>query len=210
MIVVCGGIKGGTGKTTLATNLAVLRSSKKKVLLVDADEQQSAADWAEIRQTVDFVKQFTTVILAGKNVDKQLSRLKEDYDDIIIDVGGRETTSLRSALMIADAFLIPFKPRSMDIWTISKVKALIADYEVANKKLKSYFVINQADPRGADNKDAFEVLSECKTIHSIPHFIGNRKCFCNAASEGLGITELKKQDTVANKELIKLHDVIYG
>jgi chromosome partitioning protein len=209
MIVVCGGIKGGTGKTTLATNLAVLRaSSGKKVLLVDSDEQKSATDWSEIRQKSDVV-QFTTVCLFGENIDRQLYRLKKDYDDIVVDVGGRDTTSQRSALMIADVFLVPFKPRSLDVWTTGKLKAMISEIEIANKKLKSYCLINQADPRGADNKDALKALSDTKRI-CIPHFIGSRKCFCNAASEGLGISEMKKPDKIAIQELKYLHDIIYG
>lgn len=50
MIVVCGGIKGGGGKTTLATNLAVMRSlAGYDILLVDADEQDSASDFTVLR-----------------------------------------------------------------------------------------------------------------------------------------------------------------
>lgn len=46
MIVVCGGIKGGSGKTTLATNLAVIRAAAgHDVLLVDADDQETASDF---------------------------------------------------------------------------------------------------------------------------------------------------------------------
>ena len=53
MIVVCGGIKGGGGKTTIATNLAVMRSQAgKDVLSVDADEQDSASDFALVRNEV--------------------------------------------------------------------------------------------------------------------------------------------------------------
>ena len=50
MIVVVGGIKGGSGKTTVATNLAVLRASGgHDVLLVDADDQETASDFTILR-----------------------------------------------------------------------------------------------------------------------------------------------------------------
>ena len=52
MITVIGGIKGGSGKTTLATNLSVMRSAHTKVLLVDADEQKSASDWSQQRDHI--------------------------------------------------------------------------------------------------------------------------------------------------------------
>lgn len=51
MILVCGGIKGGSGKTTMATNLAAMRAGAgKDVLLVDADEQESATIFTAIRK----------------------------------------------------------------------------------------------------------------------------------------------------------------
>ncbi len=46
MIIVIGGIKGGSGKTTVATNLAVMRSGKgNDVLLIDADDQETSTDF---------------------------------------------------------------------------------------------------------------------------------------------------------------------
>ena len=46
MIILFGGEKGGTGKTTLAVNLAAMRArAGYDVLLVDADRQESAAAW---------------------------------------------------------------------------------------------------------------------------------------------------------------------
>ena len=50
MIVVCGGIKGGSGKTTVAINLAVIRAlDGYDVLLVDADDQETATDFTRQR-----------------------------------------------------------------------------------------------------------------------------------------------------------------
>jgi chromosome partitioning protein len=210
MIVVVGGIKGGSGKTTLATNLAVLRSMEgSKVLLVDADEQLSASDWAQQRDELGVETSWSTIQLAGKSIHAQLSRMGADYDDVIIDVGGRDTTSQRSALAIADMFLIPFKPRSLDIWTIGPVKKMISEIKAINPALVCLAVINQADARGADNEDASEVLRECPDIECLPMSIGHRKAFGNAAAEGLGVVELEKQDKKANEEIRRLYEHLF-
>lgn len=211
MIIVIGGIKGGTGKTTIATNLAVLRSaSGKKVLLVDADEQKSTTVWVNQRDGLNIETNWTTINLGGKALRSQLEKMKNDYDDIIIDVGGRETTSLRAAISIADICLIPFKPRSLDIWTLGDVKSLINEMRPANPKLQSFAVINQADAKGSDNEDTISILQECEEIKCIQITIGSRKSFANASSDGLGISELKTADKKAVQEMTDLYDFIYN
>lgn len=211
MIVVVGGIKGGTGKTTIATNLAVLRSATgKKVLLVDADEQKSTSVWANQRDVLNINTSWVTIPLGGKALKSQLLKMKEDYDDIIIDVGGRETTSLRAAISIADIFLIPFKPRSLDIWTLGDVKALIAEMKPANPNLKCFAMINQADSKGADNEGTISILKECEEIKCIESSLGLRKAFANASGDGLGVSEMKVLDKKAIQEIQELYDFIYN
>ena len=211
MIVVVGGIKGGSGKTTLATNLTVMRSLEgKKVLLVDADEQRSASDWAQQREDEGVETSWATVELSGKAVNAQLKKMSADYDDVIIDVGGRDTTSQRSALVIADVFIVPFKPRSLDIWTIGPLKKMISEIKAINPNLICLAVINQGDSRGEDNDAAVEVLKECQDIQCAPVCIGQRKSFSNAAADGLGVVELKTQDKKANHEIRSLYECIFS
>lgn len=210
MIVVVGGVKGGSGKTTIATNLAVIRSaSGKKVLLVDADEQRSTSIWANQRDVLGLETNWSTIQLAGKAIYTQINRMKSDYDDIIIDVGGRETNSQRAAIAVADVYLVPFKPRSLDIWTLGDVKGIISEMLQANPKLKSYAVINQGDSKGADNEGTFAILQECEDIKCIDITIGSRKAFANAASEGLGVIEMKILDKKAIHEIQSLYEFIY-
>ncbi len=211
MIVVVGGIKGGSGKTTIATNLAVIRAKdNKKVLLVDADEQKSASDWAQQRTTLEIEDLLTTVQLSGRGVAFQVDKMGADYDDIIIDVGGRDTTSQRSALSIADLFLIPFKPRSLDIWTLGSVKSIVSEIKAGNPALVCMALINQADARGSDNDDAVEVLKENSEILCFHGSLGYRKSFANAASEGMGVVELKEQDKKATQEMMALYNHLYN
>lgn len=210
MITVVGGIKGGSGKTTLATNLCVIRSEQsKKILLVDADEQKSASDWASQRHALGIETNWVTIQLAGKAIHTELRKMIGDYDDVIIDVGGRDTTSQRSALAIADICILPFKPKSFDMWTLGKVKTMITEIKAVNPDLKVYAVINQADSRGSDNKDSLDMIKEIEDFICLDCCLGNRKSFANAAAEGLGVVELKKSDPKAVEEIRTLYSQIY-
>jgi len=212
MIVALGGIKGGCGKTTIATNLTVIRSimDGNRVLLVDADEQHSTSEWAEHRESLGIDTPWTTIKLSGHSVRTQVFKMGHDYDDVIIDTGGRDTTSQRAAMSIADVFITPFQPRSLDVWTIGKVIDLINEMRAANPGLISYAVINRADSQGKDNEDAAEIIKESFGNGWIPITIGQRKAFSNAASEGLGVIELKVADKKAMTEIKQLNDYIFN
>ncbi len=211
-IVVVGGVKGGSGKSTIATNLVVLRSTAgKKVLLVDADDQRSASDWAEHRESLGIETPWTTISLLGASVRAQLIKLSKDYDDIICDVGGRDTISQRAALSVADIFLTPFQPKSYDVWTVGKVCSLITEVRTVNPKLIAYAVLNRSDSQGNDNDGAEGIIQKNgEGISYLPFRIGQRKAFSNAASEGLGVIELKAQDKKASSEIKQLCDAVFS
>jgi chromosome partitioning protein len=210
MIVLIGGIKGGTGKTTIATNLAVLNSHLgRRTLLVDADDQGSASDWADQRETLSTTRiNFPTITLTGKNIHQQINKFKPDYDDIYIDTGGRDTINQRSALTCANCFLIPFRPRSYDVWTINKVKKIVLEIQVINPTLKVIVCITQGDAKGKDNEDSLQILSEVPDFQCVTTFIGNRKTFANTATQGLGVWEIDK-NIKAKDEMLALHRAIH-
>ena len=210
MIIVTGGIKGGSGKTTLATNLVVAKAKENKsILLIDADDQKSASDWVEHRESLSIPTSWTTVQLHGISVRNQVEKLKEKYDEIIIDTGGRDTTSQRSALTVADLLLVPFQPRSLDIWTLGKLSSLVGEVLSLNPKLQAFSFISRGDPKGSDNKEAMSLLNESEVIKCLPFVLGQRKAFSNAASEGLSVFELKTRDNKAVQEMDKLVKFIY-
>jgi chromosome partitioning protein len=111
MILVCGGIKGGSGKTTMATNIAAMRAGAgKDVLLVDADEQESATIFTAIRKRDQSERpQYTSIILRESQVRAEIDRMRLKYDDVIVDTGGRDTRAQRASLSLADVLLLPFR-----------------------------------------------------------------------------------------------------
>src|SRR5262249_26104320 len=160
MIVIAGGTKGGSGKTTIATNLAIMRAAQgRDVLLIDADDQETASDFTVLRnEHMEGKAGYTSIKLTGAAVRTETLRLAEKYDDIIIDAGGRDTVSQRAALTVADVLLVPFVPRSFDIWTIEKVSSLMKEIQPVNPKLKGFTFLNRADAAGPDNADAAKEL----------------------------------------------------
>lgn len=210
MILVFGGIKGGGGKTTLSTNTCVIRVLEgKKVLLVDADDQGSASMWSEHRESLGIETPWTTISLSGPAVRTQVLKMQNDYADIIIDVGGRDTTSQRAALTIADALIVPFQPKSFDVWTIGKLAELLDEALSINTKLICYGVINRGDPYGKDNEQAKEIIRQCGNICCLDDVIFNRKAFSNASAEGKGVVEMTPKDPKANEEITTLIQCIF-
>jgi chromosome partitioning protein len=211
MIIVVGGIKGGSGKTTVATNLAVMNAKAHDVLLIDADDQETATDFTILRNaTLSEGAGYTSIKLTGPAVRTETQRLAAKYDTIIIDTGGRDTTSQRAALSIATLLLVPFIPRSFDIWTLDKVSTLVEEMRAANPSLAAYVFINRADPRGQDNADTADALRECQGLRFVHTPLGSRKAYSNAAAQGLGVLELKPQDPKATEEMLTLYQSVFN
>lgn len=211
MILTSGGIKGGTGKSTIAINLVSwLHLQGKKVLLVDADAQATASDFAAERTETLKQTGFTTIQLHNKAVRTEILNLKDSFDFVVIDTGGRDTTSQRAALTISDILLLPFAPRSFDIWTLDKVSLLIEEIEAINDKLNAMAFLNKADPsnRTIDNDAAKEIISDYENISFVDASIGNRKVFGDSTATGLSIFEHKPKNDKAITELTYLFDTI--
>jgi chromosome partitioning protein len=212
MILVCGGIKGGVGKTTLATNLAVMRAAAgKDVLLVDADEQGTASDFTAVR-TDTLAEQgagYTSIKLHGGAVRTEVLKLASKYDDVVIDVGGRDTAGQRAALSIATVYVIPFLPGSFDVWTLDSVAELVEEARPFNPELKALCLINRADSQGKDNVEAATIAQETAGLNYLDAPLGNRKAFRSAAAQGLAVTEVRPTDAKAVKEMKQLYKHLF-
>jgi chromosome partitioning protein len=152
---------------------------------------------------------YTCVKLTGGAVRTEVMRLAERFDEVVIDTGGRDTSSQRAALSVADVLLVPFVPRSFDLWSLEKAAALVEEMRTVNPSLRAYCFLNRADPRGSDNSDAADILRETDTLAFLDTPLGSRKAFSNAAAHGVAVTELKPRDPKAIEELGALYRAVF-
>ncbi len=210
MILVVGHTKGGVGKSMLATNIAaVLAGQGRDVLLIDGDEQASASTFAELRAERGGVPNFTTIQLHGAGIRQQMRQLKDKYAEIVIDCGGRDTGSLRAALTVGDAILIPFQPRSVDLWAGPQISALVTEAREIND-IRACSLLNCADAQGRDNDDALQALRDMDGVEALATVIGRRKAFPNGFSEGLSVVEQASKDGKACDELMGVVRALYA
>lgn len=213
MIILIGGEKGGTGKTTLATNITALRAKNRKdVLLIDTDKQGSSSEWVAIRDEEKHEPRIQSIQKFGRSLSKDIQDLAPRYDDLIIDAGGRDNTELRASLIVADLLYIPIQPSQYDILTLERMDNLVYEAQTLNPKLKAFVVLNRAstNPSVKEAKEAESLLSEFENLVFSKITIQDRIVYRKTASEGLSTHEIKPVDKKAKDEINNLYNHIFS
>lgn len=214
MIITVGNTKGGVGKTTLAVQLAIARAlAGRDVWLIDGDRQGTAA--AAIAARAESGRQpgiACAQYADGPALRGQVQQQRDKWQDIIIDAGGRDSTALRAALILSDVLLVPFAPRSYDVWALDDMAALVDEARSVRDGLRAFAVMNQADPgeHSADNADAAAAVAEFPQFEYLATPIRRRKAFSNAGGAGLAVSELAPRDPKAIAEIDSLVSSLFN
>ena len=196
MIILIRSEKGGVGKSTLATNLAVLLTSfGREVVIVDADRQSTYANWAQDRSESEQIK--IDCIRQYDNLKATLDSLNSRYEIVIVDCQGRISQEIRTGLLASDLVVIPFKPSQWDLDTLPSMLNVIKEAKDFNQALISCAVMTMS-PTNPNMDDL--IFSNYQDITLLNTAICERKVYKEAASLGLGVTELDNQK--ANNEII--------
>lgn len=214
MIITVGNTKGGVGKTTLAVQLAIARAlAGRDVWLVDGDRQGTAAAAIAARAEAGRKPGIACAQYPdGTALRGQVQQQGGKWQDIIIDAGGRDSTALRAALVLSDVLLVPFAPRSYDVWALDDMAALVDEARSVRDGLQAYAVLNLADPgdHSADNAEAAAAVADVPQFEYLPTPIRRRKAFSNAGGAGLAVTELTPRDPKAVAELEALVSSVFN
>lgn len=214
MIVTVGNTKGGVGKTTLAVNLAIARAlAGRDVWLIDADRQGTAQTAISIRADASHIPGIACASYPdGPTLRAQITQQQSKFQDIIIDAGGRDSTALRAALGLSDVIVVPFQPRSYDVWALNDIAALVDEARSVRDNLRAVAVLNCADPgeHSTDNTEAAAAVADVPQFEYLATPIRRRKAFANAAGAGLSVLEFKPHDKKAMAEMNALVSALFG
>ena len=193
MIILVGSEKGGVGKTTIASNIAVALKNRtnKEVIVVDSDKQASLADWISYREELTNVPTIHCVQRYG-NVKSTIQELANKYDYIIIDVAGRDSQEMRSSMLIAELMITPLRASQLDINTIPKLNGLIKEVKDFNDKLciKAVLSIAPTNPSINEVTEAKNLLKDFNEFTLLQTVIRERKIYRDAINQGYGVVEM--------------------
>ena len=199
-VVAVANSKGGVGKSTLATNLAVEAvGAGLEVLLVDTDPQSSSTVFAATRD--DDRPPFRVIQMNQPILHRQIPELSTPYDLVLIDTGARETKTFRSALAASDFVLIPVTPSAYDVWASEDVFTLIDELSTT-RDFVTRVVLNQVVPRTRVAREALEALEEITAEQDavlLDTRIHARVAWRMASSEGLAVTEYEPKGAAARE-----------
>lgn len=209
MIIVIGCNKGGAGKTTVATNLAVaLAAEGADVCLVDADQQGSAAQWHAVREERKLEPVLTLVEKRG-DIEGTLRKLRRKFDYLVVDVPGRSSLELISAMKVADLIIAPHQCSQLDLDTLHQLENQVEGMRIYNRKLnvRVYQTMASTNPvvKDVERADFLAFVDQFKRqmqpLESVNHY---RKAYRDVIPGGLSVLEYDNAQALAEvRDLVR-------
>ena len=213
MIIAVGHTKGGVGKSTIAVQLATYLKAVKhieRVWVIDTDPQKSCSKSLIDRNSLEQLAPISCATYSDcKELLQQIKANKSMWEHIIIDVGGRDSNTFRTALMLADLLLVPVVPRAYDLDAVNDLYLLLEGVWGLGSEIKANAFLSCADSQGSANQDAVDYIQQFKDITMIDAPVHRRKAIGIASTKGLSVFEDSPKDQKACDEIERLVNTIF-
>ena len=207
MITVIANLKGGSGKSTVAFNLALwLQMKGQPVVAYDLDPQCTLGDVAEVRRE----EGYAPPLVVYQNEEDLTAQLKIHPGQVLIDVGAANMNAMKQAIAVADRVVIPVPPSQPDVWATQRFLQIVDDSVVDGHRPELVTFVNRADTHRAvrESDETEEVLAQLPGVTLIPHRLYQRTIYRRSLSEGQGIFEMSKRSK-AVEEFSKLAHALF-
>lgn len=212
MLLLVGGEKGGSGKSTVAQNLSVfLARVGHDVLLIDADPQAISRDWAAERQVNEDLAVVHFEHATG-DLRKILADRAKRYQMIIVDAGGADSLALRSGMTVATHLLLPLRPKRRDLKTLPNLEQMISQAKTVNPGLLVRAIISQCPPLPSQINRILEAKTTCRTygIEPLDAITMQRNSYDDADENGESVFEIKLADPKAVEEIENIANELWS
>lgn len=204
MIILIAHQKGGVGKSTIAVNLAAaVQAHGRDVIIVEADPTvRTAHNWARDREARG-MPSVTTAHLEG-NLHASLVDLGKRYDYVIVDVAGKDSREMRTAMTAADVLVTPMQPSQPDLDSAAFLVQTIEEARDFNPGLKVLAVLSRVNTHvfNREAAEAWEYLQEYPELPLADVKIHERLIYRTAMAKGQGVTETNDRKAMAEIQLL--------
>ncbi|MEP6607038.1 MAG: AAA family ATPase [Nitrosospira sp.] len=194
-------VKGGVGRSTLATNIAGMIAETKTVALIDCDlPQATSASWYAIRKSIGKERALTIAMAKDQSeLAKQWKHLSEQNDFVVIDAPPRIAEMTMATLILSDLSLIPIGPSLTDIWATSDLFSTIQLGKAQKPSVNAKIIWNKFRPTIKSAQLISQTTKEEFGLKALNSTLGYRVAYIDAYDEGL--TVLEWRDKTARKEM---------
>jgi chromosome partitioning protein len=203
MLTVVGNLKGGTGKSTVAFNLAVwLAHDKAGVKAFDLDPQCTLLDVNEVRIEDGYEPSFEVSTDLG--VLEAMAKDKKNKQPIIVDMSATNMFAMEKAISLADRVLIPIQPSQADVWSTQRFLKIVNN-NIDKQTTEVLGFLNRADTHIGvrETDEAEQALQMMQGIKAMGIRLYQRTAYRRSFSEGLAVFELDPMGK-ASKEMKQL------